>query len=144
MIQPSSDRSSRRRASLARRLFCAEFLIPALALVVLAMVSTPHLTRASDARQDSLARSTAAIHDAIARYRERTSGQYDPVNDGWAPLVDAGYLPAAPTNPVTGSSLVTRRPAATSGWTYSALDGTLGACVVDAETNEVRLLHAVR
>ncbi len=128
----------------ARRFFCAEFSIPAIALLVLAAVTTPHLTHASDERHVSLVRDTAALQDSISRYRYRVANAYNPITDGWEPMMNSGYLAAVPVNPITGSSVVSNGPNAASGWAFDALSGRLEACIIDGGSLEARLLRTRR
>lgn len=136
--------SRRRRMAFARRLFRAEFSIPAIALLVLAAVTTPHLTHASDERRFSLVRDTAALQDSISRYRNHVTNAYNPITDGWEPMMNSGYLAAVPVNPITGSSTVTNGPNAASGWTFDAFSGRLDACIIDGGSLEARLLRTRR
>lgn len=126
--------------------FRAELLIPVLALGVLGFLGSPHLTRAGDDRMDDLARIVPHLQDSINLYRERANGdaRYDPIADGWKPLVDAGYLSAEPVNPITGSARISRQLSASAGWRYDPITGQLGACAVDPESGTIRLVPGRR
>lgn len=124
----------------------AETAIPILAIAALALLASPHLTRAGDDRVDELTQRVPRLQDAINLYRERTSGpdSYDPITQGWGPLISAGYLPEEPINPITGSSTISRNASACAGWHYDPVTGQLDACIVDPATGRAGLVPLPR
>jgi hypothetical protein len=128
------------------RFFRAEIVLPALALGVLAVMASPHISNAGDDRQSVLVQQVAGLQDSLNLYRQRCQpGEtYDPFTQGWQPLIDAGYLSQPPINPITGSSDIVRQPSACAGWRYDPIAGTLDACIVDPQTGKAGLLSPAR
>lgn len=151
-MRPAPTSNQVARGSALARLARPELILPGLALAALALIASPHVTRAGDDRLESLAQQTARLESLIARYNaaavERSPTTHpaaratraDLFHRGWADLIDAGFLERAPINPITGSSAVTRQASAASGWRYDEATGELQACVIDPDTGETRLL----
>ena len=66
-------------------------------------------------------------------------GHYpDLIKSGWKPLIDGGYLKAAPVNPVNNSTEICPGPSGKNGfgWHWDERTGALGACFFD-ETSDL-------
>ena len=91
----------------ARKAFTLiEILIVVVILGILAAVVIPQFTNAAeDANNSSVRTQLQTLRSQIELYRIENQGA-DPAfaSTGWADLVNGGYLPAPPKNPITGSS----------------------------------------
>jgi len=104
-----------------------EILIVVVILGILAAVVIPQFTNAADSANDSTVRTQLqTLRSQIELYRVENGGADPALNtaNGWADLVNGGYLPGPPKNPITGAS--TFGNAATDGWQFVdlALDGS--------------------
>ncbi len=118
--------------SFRRLLPPAEIAIPAIALVVLALVVIPQLSMARGrSGPGTLEARLATVQRAIDEYRLAMPDHAAPdlVGEGWTPLIRAGVLRERPTNPVNGLVAVGERAAPGLGWVYDAETGRLAPCV---------------
>jgi len=113
--------------SQARKAFTLiEILIVVVILGILAAVVIPQFTNAADdANSSSVRTQLQTLRSQIELYRIENQGS-DPnfSGTGWADLINGGYLPAPPKNPITGTS--TFGTSAGDGWRFGAfqVDGT--------------------
>lgn len=109
-----------------------EVLIVVVIIGILAAVVVPQFSNASDnAMKSTLKSQLQTISSQLELYRVQNSGSYPTLggdgaaNDGWADLIDDGYLKEKPYNPYVGKSniitgdstaMATAKGDATAGW----------------------------
>jgi general secretion pathway protein G len=115
-----------------------EILIVVVILGILAAIVVPQFTNATqDAQAGNIQTQLDTLQNQLELYKARNNVYPDIIGSGWTDLLPPnGYIKEAPKNPVNGLSSVAAAPAATAGWTWDAVAGTLGACYFD-EANGV-------
>lgn len=107
----------------ARKAFTLiEILIVVVILGILAAVVIPQFTNAADDANDASVRTQLqTLRSQIELYRAQNGGADPALNSsGWADLINGGYLPAPPRNPMTGSSSF--GSGTTNGWRFEQLE----------------------
>ncbi len=112
----------------ARKAFTLiEILIVVVILGILAAVVIPQFTNAADEANNAGVRTQLqTLRSQVELYRAENGAYPDLATSGWTPLINGGYLPGPPKNPLTGSSSF--GDAATDGWKF-------GAYQIDASNN---------
>ena len=91
----------------ARKAFTLiEILIVVVILGILAAVVIPQFTNAADDANDASVRTQLqTLRSQIELYRAQNGGSDPDLNsNGWQDMIDGGFLPAPPRNPMTGAS----------------------------------------
>ena len=110
-----------------------EVLIVVVIIGILAAVVVPQFSNASDnAMKSTLKSQLQTISSQLELYRVQNAGSYPTLggdgasNDGWADMIDDGYLKEKPYNPYVGlasiaagdsTAMATAKASAASGWT---------------------------
>ncbi|MEQ9616951.1 MAG: prepilin-type N-terminal cleavage/methylation domain-containing protein [Phycisphaerales bacterium] len=118
-----------------------EILIVVVILGILAAIVIPQFANASnDALKGTLQTQLQTISSQVELYRVRNVGNYPANittaanNNGWAELIDEGYLKEEPRNGYTGSTLlvdgveadaIAQTSASANGWYFDLSSGTL-------------------
>ena len=112
--------------STARKAFTLiEILIVVVILGILAAVVIPQFTNAADEANNAGVRTQLqTLRSQIELYRAENGEDPDLASTGWSDMINGGYLPGPPKNPITGSS--TFGSGATDGWRFGAytIDGS--------------------
>ena len=96
-----------------------EILIVVVILGILAAVVIPQFTNAADDANNAGVRTQLqTLRSQIELYRAENGSDPDLANTGWADMVNGGYLPGPPKNPLTGTN--TFGNAAGDGWRFGA------------------------
>lgn len=135
------------RARIRKAFTLVEILIVVVILGILAAIVVPQFTTATqDAQGGNIQTQLSTIQQAMELYKAKNNSYAD-ISANWDALVQGGYLKAAPKNPVTGSELVATGAlqtggqitggAATDGWQWDDVNGVMGACSFNEETQKV-------
>ncbi len=110
----------------ARKAFTLiEILIVVVILGILAAVVIPQFTNAADEANNAGVRTQLqTLRSQVELYRAENGVYPDLASSGWTPLINGGYLPGPPKNPLTGYS--TFGNGVTDGWKFGAyqIDGS--------------------
>src|SRR3954468_16495662 len=126
-----------------------EILIVVVILGILAAIVVPQFTNATqDAQTGNLRAQIKSLQNQIELFKARTNGYptlaqmtanpADGTTNGWAGLIDGGYIKKAPHNPAAPSAdqcKVSAAGGAGFGWEYEVLTGTLGATYYNEATD---------
>ena len=106
----------------ARKAFTLiEILIVVVILGILAAVVIPQFTNAADEANNAGVRTQLqTLRSQVELYRAENGAYPDLANSGWTPLINGGYLPGPPKNPLTGSSSF--GTGATDGWQFGPFE----------------------
>ena len=115
----------RTRPNAKRGFTLIEILIVVVILGILASIVIPQFTNAADEANNAGVRTQLqTLRSQVELYRAENGEYPDLSANGWTPLINGGYLPGPPKNPLTGSSSFGN--AATDGWKFGSyqIDGS--------------------
>ena len=97
-----------------------EILIVVVILGILAAVVIPQFTNAADdANNSSVRTQLQTLRSQIELYRAENGANPALATTGWTDMINGGYLPGPPKNPITGSSDF--GAASGNGWQFAAM-----------------------
>jgi len=126
----------------ARKAFTLiEILIVVVILGILAAVVIPQFTNAAeDANNAGVRTQLQTLRSQVELYRAENQGS-DPglSSTGWADMINGGYLPGPPKNPLTGTSNF--GTAAGDGWRFGAFQVSGTGAWASGGTNTVLIAN---